>query len=187
MGRWWLLLRSGVRRNPLVRRCDRIEAVIVALAVLLALAAMPLAGVVGSLVHAEVVDTAEEQQASRTQITATLLADAPPMEPRLLITPMVPAAWHWDGRRMVEKVPANPGARQGDRIDIWVDENGHRVPPPLPVPDAAWDAACLALLTWLGVAGLLAGTVVLARRALDRQRYAMWEREWREFGELSSR
>jgi len=72
-------LRFGLSRltaNSLVRACDRIEFAIHATAVLLIIAAIPICLAVGSAVHAGMASDRRAELASRTQVTATLLAPA---------------------------------------------------------------------------------------------------------------
>ncbi|MGH3677775.1 MAG: hypothetical protein ACRDU5_18985 [Mycobacterium sp.] len=63
-------------RNPLVRRSDRIEALVLALAVVVLLLAVPVAAAVGTVVHDSRRDVYAEQAQTRHVVTATSVAAA---------------------------------------------------------------------------------------------------------------
>jgi hypothetical protein len=68
---WWLLRACG-RRNKLVRTSDRIELLIIALGVLIALAATACAGALGTAVH----DARSQAYVAETQTRHTVIATA---------------------------------------------------------------------------------------------------------------
>ncbi len=82
--RWPVLLRlSG--RDPLVRRTDRIEALVLVLAVVVALVAAPIAAAVGTEVYDSRGNFYAEQAHNRHSVTATV-TDVPASQQDLLTT-----------------------------------------------------------------------------------------------------
>ncbi len=74
--------RLGVGRNPLRRRTDRIEAVIILATLILLLVAVPLAAiVVGRQADDLALRQAHARQAAEHAVTAVLLQQAPPTGP----------------------------------------------------------------------------------------------------------
>ena len=63
------------RRNPLLRASDRIEALVLALAVMVSLLAVPVAAAVGTAVHDSRRDVYAQQHHTRHLVTATITDD----------------------------------------------------------------------------------------------------------------
>ena len=63
------------RRNPLLRASDRIEALVLALAVMVLLLAVPVAATVGTAVHDSRRDVYAQQHHTRHLVTATITDD----------------------------------------------------------------------------------------------------------------
>ncbi|WP_435581796.1 Rv1733c family protein [Amycolatopsis thermoflava] len=176
--RFWRLIHPG---GPLVRPWDRWEARLLVVAILLAVAAVPLAGLLVSGVYARQSELAREQQADRTQVTAVVLADAGAFVaggPAVQVTE-VPALWRLpDGTERSGPVSVPAGTDQGTRLPIWIDGAGEPVPPPLSAFSALSIALGVGLLGWLGVVLVLTLAVLAVHLALDRVRAAAWAREW---------
>ena len=66
-------------RNPLATYGDRIEGAVLALGVVVAFLAVPVAGAVGSEAYVASESRVEVEQANRTQVDAVLVEDAPEM------------------------------------------------------------------------------------------------------------
>src|SRR5262245_37084832 len=62
-------------RSPLVRRSDRIEALVLVLAVMLTVLAVPVAGAIGTLVHDARARMYAEEAQTRHEVVATSTAD----------------------------------------------------------------------------------------------------------------
>jgi hypothetical protein len=69
---WWVRL---LGRNPLVRTSDRIEVMVLALAVLLTVVAVPIAGAIGTFVYDAHTRVYAEEAHTRHQVTATAIED----------------------------------------------------------------------------------------------------------------
>ncbi|BBZ45397.1 Rv1733c family protein [Mycobacterium parmense] len=170
--RSWRLARI-FGRNPLLRRADRVEALVVLVAVVVALSAVPVCAVVGAVTYGAR-DRAYAQEAlERHRVTATV-TDARAED---LGATLVQVKWRVDGAEHTGTVvPADP-AKLGDRIDIWVDKGGNPVGRPTPSWLAVGEGLAMAVVTMLCVAALLGLLVAMVRSRLDRARYAGWERE----------
>ncbi|HKS44969.1 MAG TPA: hypothetical protein VJT49_07585 [Amycolatopsis sp.] len=184
--RWWRLPHLG--RNPLVRSWDRIETVTLAVAVLIALLAIPFAGLLGSSLYAGQRAEVAIEAATRHQTTARLLADAAPdtADARGISaggTVPVDAVWLLpDGSARAGTVPVAKGATAGTKVPIWLDESGNRVSAPITTEVAAMNGITVAVLAWLGAVTVGAVGFGFVRWGLDRRRYAQWDDEWRRLG-----
>jgi len=69
---WWVRL---LGRNPLVRSSDRIEVMVLSLAVLLTVVAVPVAGAIGTSVYDAHTQAYAEEAQTRHQVTATAIED----------------------------------------------------------------------------------------------------------------
>jgi hypothetical protein len=174
LGRLWWVRVLG--RNPLVRRSDRIEVLVLSLAVLLTIAAMPVVTTIGTSVHDARTRLYAEEAQTRHQVTATAIEDAVfEVEPNTVwITAR--ASWNAGGRDHVGIVRWPSGVKRGDQQPIWVDKAGQSVPEPPPPTRADSDAIGVALSMWFGVVAAAAGLVYLVRRRLDHSRYRQWDR-----------
>lgn len=180
--RMWhaLVPRGGV----VVRSSDRFQAVVLAVFVVLALLAVPFAGVVGSETAAQRGNQATEEAASRHRVDATLLVDGPPQQavgPDGVPGGPQPRDARWrlpDGGFRVAQVDADPLTKAGDTVVVWLDRAGDPVPPPLDPRTASVEGAMTGFGTWAGFCALLSllyGALVLG---LDRMRIRRWQHEW---------
>lgn len=187
--RWpWWPMRRLFSRNPLVRGADRLEAVVVLMAVAVSLIALPFAAAVGTAVHDSRNRVYAQQAQSRHPVTATVtdvsvIGDEPdiaatadtPAPPRRTIT--VPARWIVGGMEHRGVVSAAPTVLPGDRVGIWVDNDGHQVREPAPVSRAGTDAVLAALGIWLSVIAAAAVAAALTRAVLNQVRTAGWQHD----------
>jgi hypothetical protein len=172
------------RRGSVARASDRAQAGLLVFAVLLALAALPVAASIGSETYARQQGESAQQLSERTRVTATLLADGPEITVNSragVVGNGRPTDATWllpDGTRRVGKVVADEGTLKGHTLDIWVDRAGSPVGPPLSGAGVVIDAVVLGLGSWLGALALLALGYRLAVFSLDRFRLAQWQQEW---------
>jgi hypothetical protein len=173
--------------NPLRRTSDRIEAAIVASALIVFLIGAPLAALAaGHWAGAAALRLQRDQHASWHQVSAVLLANA---SPTVNIgygagdTSEVHARWTApDGTVRTGNVPAPVGAPKGSTVRIWVDQSGAVTGPPLR-PEQATGQAVLATV----VAPFVLGTVLicavsLSLQVLDWRRLADWDADWQATG-----
>ena len=162
-------------RNPLLRRADRVEAVVMLVALLASLIAIPLAGVVGAVAYGARAHLYAQEAQQRHLVTGPA-ADAKRTDPG---TAAARAGWPATvGKRTGTLQPSTP-AGTGESTELWVDKDGMPSPPPTPtwhaVADGLGIAVATALMVALGIASLVAGV----RSRLDRTRDAQWDRELR--------
>jgi hypothetical protein len=170
-----------VRGNPLCRSWDRIEAVLLAVVAVAALATVPVAVWFGDTVYESGLHTVAQQVATRHQVAAVLLQDAPyGIEGENgVATVSVPGRWQLpDGTERVGEVSAKPGTPAGTAVQTWIDRSGSPTAAPMTGEQATWRAVSAGLATITGA--LLALTVAfrLVRWRLDRARWSWWDREW---------
>lgn len=182
VARWWRLLFVG--HNPLARRSDRLERNVLVVAVLVVLVAVPFAGMLGSDTYVRESERARFETATRHQVTATLLVDAPPASAggrntTVGQTALVKGTWtRSDGTQAAGNVLTLRGGLAGDRVSVWMDTAENPVSAPLREDVAMWNAIGTALFSWLGLIGFCGAVFWLMHLGFNRVRYAEWEREW---------
>jgi hypothetical protein len=183
-GRAWLAA-IGVRRNPLLRWTDRIQAWVLLVAVVVGLAIVVVCAVGGVQVYRSHVERYHDSQTHHA-VMATVVETDPGQPLRHQSGIPVLAMWLVDsgGARGGENLLAYTdwvwSARKvsvGDHLRIWIDDAGLLSTPPTPPWQAGVDAAAFGVGLWLvGVGGLIV-LVWLIRSPLDRIRLAQWEAE----------
>ncbi|MEU4250078.1 hypothetical protein AB0F15_21975 [Amycolatopsis sp. NPDC026612] len=174
-------------RNPLARAGDRVEAVLLLLAVAGAFLAVPFAAALGSETYAAQTTRAEQERGTRHPATAVSLAAASgqsygtdgagvPVDQTT-----VPAAW-FDARgaRHTGDVLTDAGSPAGTRVPVWLDQRGELTGEPRSGFTSAVDGIYAAILLWAAVTGVLAGLYGAARFVLSRLHAAAWDRAWSE-------
>lgn len=179
-----LARRVGWGRNPLRRRSDRIENAAVLGAIVLALASVPLALEIGSLVYHDNLAVVAAQHAADRQIPATLLQNAA-VDTSATGPTTVPVTARWtrpDGKSAVGQIRAPEATPAGSVVRIWTDASGNPIDPPL-TEGQAWGRGALAsVAAVLGLGVLLACAVGIVHSLLNRRRIADWDTEWRQIG-----
>jgi hypothetical protein len=166
------------RRNPLLRRSDRLEAWIVLVTWLFVL----LAGVLAGRAAAGAVEHQLAVRAARLHTVQAVLTEDPARSAQ-----SVPAydgsVWakvRWsaaDGPHTgLAKVA--PGAKPGAQVTVWTDRAGHLVARPATGSEARAQAWLVGALAAGGAAGGVLVCGRWARGRLDRQRMRAWDREW---------
>lgn len=175
-----LVRRVGLDRNPLRRRTDRIEIATVWTAVVLLLAALPAALVIGFGVYHQNMTVVHQQESQRQNVAALLTGAAPVTEDGQDGQTVFVSQAQWTTSNGAHsgliQVPVNTQAQSV--VHIWTDASGAQVQAPL-----AWEYAfgrgALSGVTALTAFGLvLWGAVGLARWQLNRRRFRDWEAEW---------
>ncbi|WP_420031914.1 hypothetical protein ACN2WE_03275 [Streptomyces sp. cg28] len=180
--RWgWLL-----RRNPLLRRSDVVEAWTVLCVTASVLVGAPVTALaVGAPVVAGARAESRVQHRERHPASARLLRDAPPAvtwagsSGSVRTMHQVPVRWKAaDGTvgTGTARVPA--GTTSGEPARIWLDRRGRLTEAPLDTSDIWLRGVSAGAAAGSGVVtvALLAGWSV--RRHLDRGRLAAWDRAW---------
>ena len=168
-------------RNPLVRTVDRVEAVFMLGAVLVALLAAPFAAAaaVGTAVHDApghlYAEQAQTRQAVTTTVTDVHATGAEPAPPQgVIIAPARPVISRTAHSGAVDTTPT---VQIGDRVGIWVDDDAQQVDEPTALSRAANDAVVAALVTWVIVVAAAAGLLAVGRVMLNRVRNTGWQHD----------
>lgn len=169
----------GVGRNPLRRRSDRVEGLVLAVAVLVCLAAVPAGIAVGLGVTAHGYRTASRLAATGHPATAVLRADVPtPPDGALASDQPVPARWSTAGQARTGTITAPQGLRRGDTVTIRLDAAGRPVPAPEPRDRIVVDGVGSGLAVLFGSVAVALLCTVATRGLLNRRRLAAWAAEW---------
>ncbi|SBS70434.1 putative conserved transmembrane protein [uncultured Mycobacterium sp.] len=174
-GRTWLVRLFG--RNELLRRSDRVEALVAMLAAIVVVVAIPVAAAFGTSVKENRAAVYAHQVLSRHETTAIAVGNATPHAHAYSQTFDVPARWAAAGAVHLATVPVPKMAHAGDQIPIWTDDSGGYAAPPTPTSYAATEAAGCAVLSWLAAAVVIAAGGYGLHYRLNRSRYAAWDRE----------
>ena len=170
----------GLQPNPLRRRSDRVQAHARLAALLVWVAAVPLATSIGSVVH----DRLDAGVATRSSSPAVVLSDpADPSGKDGLLPRTATVTWTTATgveHTSVAQIPWN--ARRGTRFTLWTDAAGRPTTPPSPSA-VRWTDGLLAAAGVLVAAFVVLWLALLALRLLlDRQRYREWDLEWLQLG-----
>jgi hypothetical protein len=162
-------------RNPLIRRADRVEALVMLVALVVSLVAIPIAGVTGAVVYgtrnSQYTQQAHERHAVMATVTDAGIDGS--------ATTVVQARWPVAAGERTGALELTTAAKVGERTEIWVDEHGNPVAPPTPTWHAVRDAGGTVLAISLSVGFWVTFLVTSIRSRLDRARDTQWERELR--------
>ncbi|WP_460441930.1 Rv1733c family protein [Amycolatopsis stemonae] len=179
VGRRVRLLKPVFARSA--RGSDRLEGLLILAVGLLAVVSVAIVCVHVVADHDRLAASVAADARARHQVVATLRPDLPVpagAEPAGGELTPVTATWpapHGQVRRGVVEVGAGPALPQ--HVQVWVDQAGAQVAPPLTGAEA-FTTAILGGVVWESVALLvLGGVYLLFRRGLDRHRARLWDRE----------
>ncbi|MFG1949253.1 hypothetical protein [Nonomuraea sp. NPDC048826] len=175
------LRRYRLDGNPLRRRCDRWESVVLLAASALVLVSVLPAVLAGRAVYESAVEM--ERAVARHRVVATLLEDAPVT--RISFTevpaarPTATARWTTSaGLERIASVPVPALAKAGSTVTVWLDSSGMSTSPP-PDPVVLRLRGIAAGLLVAVVAALVAlASFAGARWWLDQLRYRQWGLAW---------
>lgn len=162
--------------NPLVRTTDRVEALLLVFAFVVSIVALPVAAAVGTAVHDSRSRVYAAQAQTHQKVTATVTGDSDADRKLSSATVTAPARWVVAGTERTGLVVVERNAKPGDRVDIWVDEQG--IPVGKPVFSAVDEAVATGTAIWFGVVIGAATLFGLARVLIDRKRHAGWQRDF---------
>jgi hypothetical protein len=181
-GSW--LVRSSVgrgRSSPLRRGVDRAERIALAVAVGLAVLAVPVAVLAGAGVQRAADAVAIAQNATAHPVTALLLRDAPyDTTGAMLGSARTLGEWHTlSGSVRTGQVDVPPGSTAGTSVSIWIDDAGRPVAPPLTEDQAYWRGVVTVIMVLLGLLAAITATFCGLHWVLNRRRLAQWAADWR--------
>jgi hypothetical protein len=174
--RWPILLRL-LGRDPQVRTTDRVEALMLVLAVVVSLLCAPIAAAVGTAVHDSNRQLYAEQAHSRHSVAATITGDPASQQVLRITTITAPARWSVAGAEHTGTVKVSSTAKPGDSIEIWVDDDGAQVPAPTSTSHAAAEAVVAAVAIWVTVIAAAATLFAITRAVCDRIRFSGWQHD----------
>lgn len=178
------LARSSVawgRFSPLRRTVDRIERAALAIAIGLAVVAVPVAVLAGAAVRHAADTIVNTENATTHPATALLLRDAPNTSPDSdLGAATTLGEWHTpDGAVRTGPVDVSPGMTAGTTVPIWVDGAGRPVAAPLTADQAYWRGVLTVTMVLVAAFTLITVAYLLTHWLCERRRIAEWATEWR--------
>ncbi len=167
------------RRSPLKRGSDVVEAWVVLCGWVLALVGAVFAGLAAA---GAVERSAAELRARSHEVSAVLTEDSKePPAANVTTDHRVWATVRWtapDGSRHTDQARVPPRTRAGTTVTVWTDGKGTIVEQPLSGSETLLHAIAGGVLAGGGAAGLVLGSVWVARLGLERRRMAQWAAEW---------
>ena len=141
---WWVL--RACRRDPPVRGIDRLELLIIALGIVVAMVAAACAGALGTAVN----DARSRVYIAQAQTRHTVTARATEDSTIVLgvddnTATRVNARWQVNGTEHTGSLNWDHAVKTGDPLTIWVDRDGDRVDAPAPTSQAGVDAVGVAI------------------------------------------
>ncbi|MFI1837380.1 Rv1733c family protein [Streptomyces olivaceoviridis] len=180
-----MVMPRRLRRNPLCRRTDLVQAWIGLGLLLAALAATPAAMVlVGDAAHRHYARTARHQAATRHHTTAILLQDARrhpepgSAEARKTRYPAEVRFTDAHGRTRTATAEVQPALTEGSAVRVWVGADGTITDPPLSPGEIRSRAMGSAIIAALGVHATAAAAHAAACRVIQRRNLAAWDTAW---------
>ncbi|MGW8064269.1 Rv1733c family protein [Streptomyces ziwulingensis] len=173
-----------LRRNPLRRRSDVVEAwTVLAVAVLLFVGAPMLGAAVAWWSHGEARAVAVEQRAQRHHVRAEVVDRTPDGLPsgKAVGQHSYRATVRWstpDGTERSTTAQVPVGTRHGDTVDVWLDPRGRSVPPPADDFTVWQHSVALGACTTFGTALTVLLAHCAVRKVALRRRMAEWDRDW---------
>ncbi len=165
-------------RNPLRRPCDRAEAALIGMLLVLFLLGAPLS----ALFAARWAHSAAGAQSSRYRVQAVLLADAS-YNAYAWSDTVVKARWTApDGTHHTGNIQAAVGTHRGAKVTIWTNRSGQALGPPLTQYQIDSQAVLAAVVAPLTLAFVVISLGLLGHQLLERRRLAAWDAEWRTTG-----
>lgn len=173
--RLWSL--QPCNRNRLMRPSDRIESAVRVIATIAVLAAVPIAGALATEAYADTSAEIRSESATKNLIHPVIID-----EPVEVAAHRYEARVRWNetGYAGNAVVPVREPARTGDRVELWLDADGAPTTRPRPSDTAVVSGISVGVFVLVGVWlcgwGLVRAVILL----LDRQRGALWDRQWRQ-------
>jgi len=171
----------GLDRNPLRRRCDRVEAVVRLVAVLGIVAAIVSGVMLGMREYGKGLKTEAEQARTRHQVVATLTGNV--TTPRLSVAGAAvghaQATWVApNGTVRAGVIEVSPNRNAGETVRIWTDDKGVITPRPQDRETTVVAALTVGTGIPLAATAILALLVTCTRLLNQRRARRVWEAQW---------
>lgn len=180
----------GLGSNGLLRGTDRLESLGTLLALLVVTLAIPIAATIGTSVYDRSSEHEVEYAAALHRVPATVVGDVAAESTGAQPTVVVyraPVTWSDAGADHTATVESPTRLHDGDVVTLWLDASGRISRDPAPEGKSASDAVAVAVVSWLGIAGVAAVSIWLLRWRLDAARLASWDRALQTFADGGSR
>ncbi|WP_444420564.1 Rv1733c family protein [Saccharopolyspora indica] len=184
----WLGQTLGLKPNPLRRRRDRIEAVVLLALLVVALAVVPLGALAWGTASYEADARAAATTPVRHQVEAVVIA-----EPRTEVVGVnsdfqvtrhrAEARWPGaDGVPQVQTIDVGPGSEVGSTIAVWIDDAGRLAEAPR--SETQLRAAAVGGAVGVAMTGeaVCAALIACVRTAANARAGRAWKREWEIVG-----
>ena len=176
----------AVRRSPLTRVADRVEAWSVVTAFFMLVGAVIPALAIGQLGYEARLRTVAADAASSHSVEATAQGNSmadPSGAESPTTTFMVNVQWSAQNITHETVARVDGPVKAGDRVQVWVNDQGNVTTPPPTDTDARVMRIGTVALTWLMFAALIVGALALLRIRLNQVRDRRWDRGWRDLVE----
>lgn len=174
-----------LRRNPLCRRTDLVQAWIAVGLFLVVLTATPAAVVlVGGAARHHTEQIARHQADTRHRTTAVLVHDAPrhpepgSVEAKNTLYPVTVRFTDRHGDTRTAQKDVEPATSAGSTVRVWVSDEGKLTGPPLTEDEVRDHTMGYAVMAATAVPLLAAAAYACAHRRLERINLARWETDW---------
>lgn len=174
----------ALRRHPMCRRSDRVEAMTLLSVAVLFLLAVPIAVVVGRSVFSSSMVTVHREQNDRHRVVATVVARSVDLPIKITgLASEVTATWRGPrGERIRDVIPVVGAPAVGSHLVVWAASDGRPVAAPFTRSQAEAQADAVGIAVAAGLLGMTYVMLVVVRRSLLRRRVRAWDAEWMEAG-----
>ena len=172
-------------RNPLRRATDRVETAVLAVLVAAFLIGAPAAALAtGAWMHGMAQRAQLAQEASRSQVTAVVLAVTPPSAGGgEELAWQAQARWRApDGQVVTHQVPVPSGTAVGGKLQVWTDRTGDSTTAPLLDSQVSGQTVSGEALGVIASAAVLTLAGALALRTFNKRQMAAWDADWQATG-----
>jgi hypothetical protein len=171
----------GLDRNPLRRRCDRVEGLVRLAAVLGVMIAVVCGAILGLREYGAGLRTEAQEARARHLVSATLTENvsAPRLSAAGAAIGHAQAVWRApDGTERAGTIDVSPTKAAGDTVQIWIDDRGVLSQRPQDRETTIVAALTVGTGVPLTAAAFLAMLVVVTRSVNQRRARRVWEAQW---------
>ncbi|MCJ0903325.1 hypothetical protein [Rhodococcus sp. ARC_M6] len=170
-----------------MRPSDRLLSALIIAAIAVVALAIPVSATIGTSVYSSDRARIEQEHSTYQEWNGTVVSTppAPPATPDIkAIKDVGPApkavTWTMNGAPRTEPLIAHYGAKIGDTITVWTNDNGDQVQPPTETSIAAVDGVAAAVVLCGAITLAMHLMVAVARNLIGRHNARMWDAEWKK-------